>query len=200
LLETGSATFSAVGLPQDVSHATGIAAVISSKNVIDFPRLLTGCRRLAYFAGYSERALFARAPTVAAIEKLIENGRELRILLTHPESAAVTARSAAPLYTEENPLAEEIRRSLKAFGELRDRLVGRVGATVSDRCRIRVTKQLPACAYFFIDHHCFTSLYTQSLSGGSGPSMVYEPGVGRVTYYDILMQDFNAAWDTAEER
>lgn len=115
---------------------------------IDFPRLLTGCRRLAYFAGYSERALFARAPTVAAMEKLIEEGRDLRILLTDLDAAAVLARSAAPLYTEENRLPEEIRRSVAAFDQLRERLVGRVGVTARDRCRLRLTKQLPACAFF----------------------------------------------------
>jgi hypothetical protein len=183
-------------VPGPTAESTAIAAVVSSKNSMDFPRLLDHTERFAYFAGYSVRSLFKGPETLTAIEALIGRGGQLRILLCDPSSAAVAARATAPVYADDARLRSDINKSIEHFGDLRKRIEAHFGDAAA-RFQLRLTAQLPPCAYFIVDDLCFTSLYTMGLSGGSGPTVVFQPGRAQVSYYDILLSDFVLAWDGA---
>lgn len=179
----------------DARKISGAVAVLTSKNIIDFPRLLGQCS-FAFFSGYSERSLFTRPETLDAIEQLLSRGGEFRLLLCHPDSDAVRSRSSALVYENKERLRTDIINSIAAFDAFRKRIGGTLGAEALRRCELRLTDQQPPCAYFFVDQYCFTSLYTSTLSGGSGQTIVFEPGADEVvSHYDLLMREFTKLWE-----
>ena len=176
---------------------SGLVAVLSSKNLIDFPALLAGCKDRAYFMGYSQRSLFQNQPTSEAVVKALGNGADFKVLLVNPSSEVTIARAKSLAYTSYEDLIADINYTRGAFKAFLGELSAQQQFALSKpSCELRLMSTIPPCSYFIIDDLCYVSLYSLRLSGGSGPCLVFrndpmEPNA----YFAILLQEFQLAWD-----
>src|SRR5262249_11806867 len=122
-------------------RATGLVAVGSSKNAIDFPPLPFPPSPVSDFCAYSAPSFFRYEATLAALTDFVDHGGELRILLCDPESQAVAARSSASIYDRASGrLHGDITGSAEAFRVLQEQMIARFGTKAASSCRMRMTR------------------------------------------------------------
>lgn len=185
-------------IPESISRRSGLVAIISSKNHLDFPALIAACRKRVYFSGYSQRSLLRTVQNRMGLQTALSAGAEVRVLLCDPESKAAAARADALAYSNPRDLTSDIRNTLRDFNEFRESLPREDGSC--DRCQVRLTATIPSSAYFILDDLCYVSLYSLRLTGGMGPCLVFKNDPDEVNaYFFILLQDFQLAWENIEE-
>lgn len=180
----------ALALPATIAEPSGLKAIVASKNLLDMPAMIRGSRRLLYFSGYSQHALFTRHPNRAALLAASKEDVDIRILIVAPGSEAARLRAAAPIYADREELQSEIDESIAAFAQLDE--------GTKNRIALRAAALPPPCSYFIIDELCVMSIYGQGITGSLAPCLIFKKTEGGNTYYSLLLQEFNLAWDASE--
>lgn len=178
------------------TYRSGLVAVLSSKNLIDFPTLLASFRHRAYFMGYSQKSLLKSQQIKEALLKSLENGTDIRILLVSPDSEVTMARARSLAHVSHEDLLADIEFTRNAFKSFLAQLPE--AQEKNQNFGLRLMSTIPPCSYFIIDDLCYVSLYSLRLSGGSGPCLVFkEDPMEPNAYFAILLQEFQLTWEGA---
>lgn len=186
----------AITVSDEVFEASGIRAVIASKNLLDIPELIKSARASVTFVGYSQHSLFSREQNRAALESSLRAEVPVRILIVDPRSNAAESRSQALVYSEADELSNQISQTVAAYISFRQNLDA-VAADARRLIELRVTERAPSCSYFFIDDLCFFSLYGQTTTGSTAPCIIVKRTDKPSTYFTVLANEFQVMWETA---
>jgi hypothetical protein len=182
-------------LPSSPNTRSGLRAILSSKNLIDLPALLRSAFARLWFAGYSERLLFAIPELRAALHDAALRGVDIRILLVDPKSPAARARSASEAYVEPSDLFVDIKNTRQAFAEFDADLREHSPDSSTVRCELRLCRAILSSSFFFVDDLCICSLYTSNLTGGAGAAFVFgSSSVQPNGYFQVLLREFQSGW------
>lgn len=179
------------------AERSGLVAIISSKNRLDFPGMIAACRERVYFAGYSQRSLMLSEGNRLALGTALQAGADVHVLVCDPNSRAAAARAEAIAYSGLRDLTGDILQTIREFENFRESLLHMAdGEEQYERCQIRMSTTIPSSSYFILDDLCYVSLYSLRLTGGTGPCLVFQNRPDEVNaYFGILLQDFRLAWD-----
>jgi hypothetical protein len=187
-------------MPSSTLARSGLRGILASKNLFDLPALLRYAGSRLWFAGYSERLLFASPEVRASIYDAATRGVEIRILLVDPESPAALARSLSDAYLKPEDLFADILATREAFAEF-DKEVREADAARAPklRCELRLCTNALSSSFFFVDDLCICSLYSSNLTGGAGAAFVLgSSSVQPNGYFQVLLREFQSGWGQSE--
>ncbi len=185
-------------MQDDVIKKIGLVAILSNKSIIDFPAQYRSCTKELLFSGYSLRSLFLHDNNRLVIESLLGKGVPVKILLVDPETEAAAIRAKMPSYGSQRELFEQIRWTIEQTKNLNEKIQSKCGHT-KNNIVLRLTHRPPSCSYFFSDHLCFFSLYSNRVTGSRGQCFIYSSKDGAFgSYYHFLIEDFKGEWYRAK--
>lgn len=183
----------ACALADNVSVRSGLIAFLSTKSLLDFPKLIGSARSHVHFGGYSNRPLFRNDGNLDALERAIRAGSQVAILVVDPDSDAARYRAAEPIYDEARHLINDIRQTIEDGQRFFARLCESVGKDLATaRFKLRASGETPRSSYFRVDDVCYIGFYSISLTGRSAPCFVFRAMPGVVNnYVHVAQKDFD---------
>ena len=178
------------------SAESGLKAILSSKSLIDLPALVDTATTRLWFAGYSQRLLFAPGAIRDALKHAVRRGVNVRILIVDPSSDAARARGGSEAYSAPDELVGDIVETIDGFKtfswELEEAGEGAVGDA---ELELRLCDTIISSSFFLVDATCICSLYSFNLRGGSAPAFVLRGRAGMYNdYFSLLVREFQTSW------
>lgn len=183
-----------------VSAKSGLIAMISSKQLLDFPKLFASATSQLAFGGYSNRPLFSSVANITALKTAMSVGAHVRVMVVDPISDAARLRSMEPVYTNPDGFLGDIRETIhrgRLFFEDACEDLGRENA--AERFELRASTRVPRWSYFIVDDTCYLSFYSIGLTGSAAPCFVYRalPDVTH-NYFHIVQKEFSDLFSEAK--
>lgn len=173
---------------------SGLKGILSSKNLIDLPALIDTASTRLWFAGYSQRLLFAPGPVREALARAAERYVDIRVLIVDPASDAARARGKSDAYSAPAELVADISETIEGYRSFADEFA----RTIPDDPRsveLRLCDAIISSSFFFVDSTCICSLYSFNLRGGSAPAFVLKGSRGSINdYFTLLLREFQRSW------
>lgn len=178
------------------SKVTGCVGALRDKDHIDFPKLIEHSHSRIWFAGYSQKLTFRTEENRVALRAAVQRGVDLRMLILDPESTMVQMVGKNRLSHGQERLREGIANTLEAAGMFQHWVLESGSSWPLTNVRL-ADSPFPG-SYFFVDGTCFFSTYTRQTTGSRAPCLIYERGAADLAgYFEILEEDFLAAWDSS---
>lgn len=175
--------------------ASGLKAILSSKTLIDLPALIDTTMTRLWFAGYSQRLLFAQGPVRQALRDAVARGVDLRFLIVDPDSEAARARGRSEAYSAPDQLVEDILETIDGYRSFADEIAIEGVAPNGDSTELRLCNTIMSSSFFFADGVCICSLYSFNLRGGSAPAFVLRDSPSTQNdYFSLLLREFQTTW------
>ena len=183
-----------------VSSKTGLIAVISSKQLLDFPKLFASATTQLCFGGYSNRLLFQSDANLDALKAAMLAGTHIRVMVVDPSSEAARLRSIEPIYAHSDKFIAEIRETIHSAQSFFVEASNKVGREIAT-CRFELcaSTRVPRWSYFIVDDTCYLSFYSIGLTGSAAPCFVYRAlnDVNR-NYFHVVQKEFSDLFSEAK--
>lgn len=186
-------------VPDSVSVRCGLIAFISSKNLLDFPKLLSASTEQIAFGGYSNRPLFLNERNIIALETAIRAGTRVSVMVIDPASDSARMRAEEPIYDDPAHFFADIQHTIAEGRKFFERICKTLGEEIAnERFSLRSSKRIPRTSYFIVDDTCYLSFYSISLTGSAAPCFVFRrlPGVAN-NYFHVVQKDFSHLFSEA---
>jgi hypothetical protein len=175
--------------------ASGLKAILSSKTLIDLPALIDTATTRLWFAGYSQRLLFALGPVRQALGHAIGRGVDARFLIVDPNSAAARARGRSEAYSGPDQLADDILKTVDGYRSFADEVASEMAAPGGGSAELRLCDTIFSSSFFFADTTCICSLYSFNTRGGSAPAFILRGSPdSQNDYFNLLLREFQTTW------
>ncbi|AEW01131.1 hypothetical protein A4D02_14310 [Niastella koreensis] len=176
----------------EIASPSGLVAMLSTKNMLDFPTLIKNAKEEISFGGYSNRPLFLKIENKTALKEAIGKGIKVKVLVVNPQSTAAQLRANEPLYKDPKNLIESINNTIEQGKNYFRELQLHYGEFIASKYYdLRASSRIPKWSYFIIDDKCYLSFYSMSYSGSSGPCFVFQNvGESLHNYYHVVRQEF----------
>ena len=97
-----------------VSQKSGMIAIMSSKRLLDLPKLIGSAKHQIRFGGYSNRPLFLSEGNILALGTAIRTGAVVRVMVVAAECAVAQLRADGRIKNADGFLADIGKQSLEA--------------------------------------------------------------------------------------
>ncbi|MDQ3776614.1 MAG: hypothetical protein M3461_20800 [Pseudomonadota bacterium] len=184
----------------EASSVSGLVAMLSSKRLIDFPRLIATATRDICFGGYSNRLLFVRDENRAALRQALSRCVAVRVVVADPRSCAAALRSQEPVYANPGELLGAIGETIERGRDFAHRIAADLGDDVRGRLTIRASGHVPRWSYCIVDDWCYLSFYSGWATGSASPCLVFRGLPHAVqNYFHVVRQEFLSIYHDAQD-
>jgi hypothetical protein len=180
-----------------VSSNSGLIAMISNKNLLDFPALISSAKKIISFGGYSNRPLFLSINNKIALNKAILKGVIINVLVVDPASRPARLRAEEPIYDSPEQFIINIETTIELGKKFYENIVSEIGMQQASKLfKFKASARTPRWSYFIVDDTCYLSFYSITMTGSAAPCFIFRglPGVIN-NYYHVVKQEFTQLFE-----
>jgi hypothetical protein len=181
-------------------QTSGIVAVISRKNIIDFDSQLARCQKRLLLSGLSLRKFFGNQVSLELCERLVFRSHgSVKLVMSDPTSPLALLRSLEPAYGgNAQTFLDELNGAIADAKIFYETLVEKFGKPPDDKIDFRISSRIMYSSCVIVDNLALVSGYSSYTTGSTGLCFAFDSRqVATNDTFRVIEADFDHLWSTA---